>query len=200
MMRFMFWFGGMAVFCSQLVMPVLAATPPAPAGTGPKASDRFVVSDDGQEVTDPQSRVIWRRCVEGMKWSGKICFGNPMKLNFVQAQAHAQAEAKATQLAWRLPRTPELVRLVDKSRQNPTTDPVAFPNTPPTWLWSASITVGTAAINQYNYGNIAQGRAGGSASEVSVLQGWGVDFKTGQAAGSLPKKDPALVRLVRSMP
>lgn len=162
--------------------------------------DHFQVSSDGQEVTDLQSKVVWRRCVEGMKWSGKICFGNPMKLDFVQAQSHAQQLAKTTQLPWRLPRTPELVRLVDKSHQNPAIDPLAFPNTPSTWVWSGSVTVGTAVINQYNYGNIAQGRAGGTVSEVSVMQGWGVDFKTGRVSGTLPRKDPALVRLVRSLP
>ena len=39
------------------------------------AQDRFVISSDGQEVTDSTTKLVWRRCGEGQSWDGKTCSG-----------------------------------------------------------------------------------------------------------------------------
>ena len=39
-------------------------------------------------------------------------------------------------------------------------NPILFPAAPGDWHWSSTANVNAPAVNQYNYGNIAQGRAG----------------------------------------
>ena len=65
------------------------------------AEDRFVISSDGQEVTDSTTKLVWRRCGEGQSWDGK---------------------------AWRIPAREELVSLYDaKVKRAPHIDGSVFP-------------------------------------------------------------------------
>jgi hypothetical protein len=80
---------------------------------------RFSVRAGGQEVHDRSTGLTWRRCAEGMQWT--------------EAGEHA-----AQQAGWRLPTVRELHTLVDGARSHPAIDTEAFPDTPPTWFWSAS--------------------------------------------------------------
>jgi len=43
------------------------------------AEGRFVVSADGQEVTDTQTKLIWQRCAVGQKLDGKVAPVKPPK-------------------------------------------------------------------------------------------------------------------------
>ena len=56
---------------------------------------------------------------------------------------------------------------------------------------------GGAGFNQYDYGNIVQGRNASGANSVSFMHGWAVHMGTGEAAGDVSKKTGLLVRLVR---
>lgn len=173
----------------------------------PAASDtRFsVVGPPGtpgeQEVRDAKSRLIWRRCVEGMSWRNGTCTGSPRHMDLQQAQALALAEYKATGVRWRLPHVTELRRLLPPLQGKETVgplDPVAFPAAPAQWHWTGSTTVsGGAGFNPYNYGNIAQGKAVNDGNRLGFMHGWAVHLGTGEAAGDVLRRTELMVRLVR---
>ena len=68
-----------------------------------------------------------------MPWTGAGCTGEPQSFTQIEAAEHA-----AQQAGWRLPTVRELHTLVDEARSHPAIDTEAFPDTPPTWFWSAS--------------------------------------------------------------
>jgi hypothetical protein len=191
------WAVGWRVVVAGLV--VVAAS--AQASTWGDGGERFTVSEDGQEVRDNKSRLIWRRCVQGMNWNGRTCVGVPAELDFAQAQALATAEAKASQLRWRLPHVPELRMLMlyqPSDGKGTLVDEQVFPATPATWHWTASSTVlGGGNFNQYSYDNIAQNRTPGTVNRTQFLHGWAIHFGSGEAVGNIKKRSPLLVRLVR---
>jgi hypothetical protein len=115
------------------------------AASGSQAQTiRYTASADGQEVTDSQTNLIWRRCAEGMNWDGSTCSGAATPFTHEAALQRAAAQAASTGKAWRLPNIKELSSIADKSRSNPAIDPTAFPATPSSWFWSASPNVGNS--------------------------------------------------------
>lgn len=92
------------------------------------ADARFVVSADGQEVTDTQTKLVWQRCAVGLKWDGKTCAGKATKATL--------KDAKAAPAGWRLPTKDELKGLVDKSAKKAKIDATAFPGTPGGIFWA----------------------------------------------------------------
>jgi len=104
---------------------------------------RYTLSADGQEVTDSQTRLIWRRCTEGLIWNGTTCTGKASPLSHEAALQHASAQATSNGIPWRLPNIKELSSIADKNLHNPATDPSAFPATPAYCrFWSATPVVG----------------------------------------------------------
>jgi hypothetical protein len=55
-----------------------------------------------------------------------------------QAMNHCACLTLGGQTDWRLPTRIELVSLVDVTRQSPSIDPTAFPDTPSEWFWTSS--------------------------------------------------------------
>jgi hypothetical protein len=53
---------------ATLYLTCLMGIMPASASAQP-----YVISVDGDEVTDQQTGLIWRRCAEGMHWNGATC-------------------------------------------------------------------------------------------------------------------------------
>ena len=115
----------------------LAAGAQAADPAGSPASPMLVPSEDGASIIDLRARLVWPRCVEGMQWNGKTCTGTPQRLDHAQAVALANARWKADGMRWRLPRVPELKRLVDKTISPAGLDPALFPAAPHDWHWSA---------------------------------------------------------------
>lgn len=99
---------------------------------------RFIISEDGTEVTDNSTGLIWRRCPEGMTASVDGCTGIPGAYNLEQTLALVKSEAKATGKAWRLPKVEELSSIVDMSRKDPSIDTDVFPGTPGSPFFTAS--------------------------------------------------------------
>ena len=167
------------------------------AAAGPAASPTLVPSQDGASTIDLRARLVWPRCVQGMQWNGKTCTGTPQRLDHAQAVALAHARWKADGVRWRLPRVPELKRLVDRTALPPGPSPVLFPGTPHDWHWSGSATVQMGSGNRYNYGNAMNGGAGGEAGSMAFRQGWAVNMETAESRGDVGKSTRLLVRLVR---
>ncbi|MFI3157183.1 MAG: DUF1566 domain-containing protein [Methylococcaceae bacterium] len=109
-----------------------------------QAADRYTVSANGQEVKDNKTQLVWRRCPEGMTWSGDTCDGSASAMSHQAALQQAASQAASTGVAWRLPNVKELASIVDRSRSNPAIDPLVFPATPSNAFWSSSPYVGYA--------------------------------------------------------
>ncbi|RYF63755.1 MAG: DUF1566 domain-containing protein [Comamonadaceae bacterium] len=179
------------LLCTAVIArPVQAAPPDKPAA--------MRASDDGLYVLDDRAKLAWPRCVEGMQWNGRTCTGEARLFTYSEAQALANARWKAEGVRWRLPRVPELRRLVDRSRQPPMISPVLFPATPMQWHWTGTASVNTATVNPYNYGNVARG--GNGEGGMQAQQGWAVDMETGEVRGTMGKGNRLPVRLVRPQP
>lgn len=174
------------------------AEPAAPPATAP--APRLVLSADGKEVIDGKAKLAWRRCVEGMIWFGSTCTGRAKTFTMIEAQELVKSEGKATGRRWRLPHMPEMKSLLNNAHagRGARVDPILFPATPANWHWSASVSVGApGAINPYNYGNVMSGVTLGNANQLKALEGWGLNFATGEASGGINKRDALHVRLVR---
>ena len=89
-----------------------------------QAQARFSYSDNGAEVTDSRTGLIWQRCSVGQTWNGNSCIGTATAYLFQSALSYAQK-----QIGWRLPNVNELSSLVDRSKINPSIDSLAFPVT-----------------------------------------------------------------------
>lgn len=99
-----------------------------------QTSLRFTLSADGQEVTDSQTKLIWRRCTEGMNWNGATCAGVASNLSSDVSLQIATALASIGK-TWRLPNVKELSSIADRSLINPAIDQTLFPVTPSNLFW-----------------------------------------------------------------
>ncbi|ROR48068.1 uncharacterized protein DUF1566 [Diaphorobacter nitroreducens] len=187
-----------------LAAPALAATdredeaddaPPVPVAP---AQPVLVPSPDGALVIDTQARLAWPRCAQGMQWTGTTCTGVALRYTYGEAQALVRQRWKDEGVRWRLPRVPELRRLVNRNAQPPSVDPQLFPNAPLEWHWTGTASVNTLSVNPYAYGNVARGGAG--ESSLSVQQGWAVDMTSGEARGDVGRSTRLPIRLVRPAP
>lgn len=123
------------------------------------AQSRYSYSTDVSEVTDSQTGLVWRRCAEGMAWSGGTCIGTAT----IYTHEAALARAK-TQTGWRLPNVKELGSIVDRSRVNPAIDPAAFPATSSGWYWSSSPYAGDSGyawVVGFDYGVVTSANRNG---------------------------------------
>ena len=118
----------LAASCFRLAALSLLAL----AAASTQAQGRFTASADGQEVTDTTTKLVWRRCAEGLAWDGKTCKGKLAKYKFGAAKAAVAGVGKG----WRIPSREELVGLVDLTRKKPRIDPIAFPATPSLPFWA----------------------------------------------------------------
>ena len=184
-----------------LIPPLLVALLAGPAqGADSQVAADWSLSADGAYVLDQRAGLAWPRCVEGMQWNGKTCTGQPLLLDRAEATALASERWKAEGVGWRIPRAAELQRLVDKSLSPPGLNPILFPAAPGQWHWSSTANVSAPSVNQYTYGNIAQGRAGDGARQAAMINGWAVNLSTGEARGDAARASKLPVRLVRPMP
>lgn len=157
------------------------------------------ITKDNLYVIDKRTRLIWVRCVEGMRWDGLICSGEPELFTHPQAAALATARRNADGLAWRLPRAAELRRLVDKNPKSPGLNPILFPGAPSDWHWSGSASIETKPVNAYDYDKISQGSTEKTADRMVFLNSWAVHLETGEARSDMPKTNRLPVRFVLSI-
>jgi hypothetical protein len=105
-------------------------------------SGRYTYLAGGAEVHDAATGLTWRRCVEGMVWTGTTCTGKPRL--FSHEAALQWATAQSPKMNWRLPSMVELSTLVDRSRSPHGVNTQAFPANPASQFWTVSPYVGYA--------------------------------------------------------
>jgi hypothetical protein len=119
--------GSRIAACSLLALVAFASN----------AQGRYVVSGDGQEVTDSSSHLTWRRCAEGLRWNGKAGTGKLAKYSYAGAKKAAEA-ARSSGKAWRIPSREELAGLIDmKAKKKPRIDAEAFPKSTNGPFWAS---------------------------------------------------------------
>jgi hypothetical protein len=99
---------------------------PDPEAAGGEAAERYTLTDE--VATD---------VVTGLEWQRHAV---PEPLDWEAATRYCACLSLDGNNDWTLPSRAELVSIVDYTRQNPSLDPQAFPDTPPEWFWSASPT------------------------------------------------------------
>lgn len=164
------------------------------------ATAHLTISADGEAIIDAQAGVAWSRCVEGMRWTGKTCEGEAVLATHKEALSLAADRRKADGDDWRLPRVTALRQLASDMQALRDGGRSSFPRAPEGWYWAGSANVDSTApvVNQYNYGNLSQGRSSENANRMAFLHGWAVDMATGEARGDFLKRTTRLpVRLMR---
>ena len=99
--------------------------PELPAAPEP----RFEIINNGTEVRDNFTKLIWQRCAIGQTWDGSTCTGNPAKLSWLEGLQQASALGDS----YRLPTLKELMSLslpTSLQYQN-SIDAALFPNALP---------------------------------------------------------------------
>lgn len=117
-------------------------------GVGVATAAPFVISSNGQEVTDSSSGLVWRRCPEGMVWSGGECTGKYGTYTHETALQVASRVQSSSGVAWRLPNVKELASIIDRTKYSPAVDRAVFINIPSVWFWTStpSMTNSSAAF------------------------------------------------------
>jgi len=163
------------------------AAVPAPA---------WLPSADGASVVNAAAKQVWDRCVHGQRWNGRACEGDATPLSHGEGVALADARNRDGGSGCRMPTVGELQALAAQIGKKPS----LFPSTGVAWRWSGSRIVDTASVNQYNYGNVMQGRSNENAVRVDVLHAWAVDLATGDARKDVTKRTRLPVQLVCTAP
>jgi hypothetical protein len=133
------------IFAAVALLAFAAAVAAGPMATGaglvaamdaPAAAGRY--SAHGAVVHDRETGLVWQRCAHGQRWTEELaCVGMPEHLHFDEA-------LRLQRDGWRLPSLAELRRLIDPAL-NSMVDPVAFPDSPPTWFWAVGPDGGPSA-------------------------------------------------------
>jgi len=98
--------------------------------TATAATTEYADNGDGT-VTHNKTGLTWKRCAEGLTWSGSTCSGTAQSYTWDQAMALSSN-------GWSLPTEEQLLTIVDTGHGSPTINQTVFPSTPASYFWSAS--------------------------------------------------------------
>jgi hypothetical protein len=109
------------------------------AQTCPKSNriapdSRYELQNDGAEVLDKKTKLVWQRCSLGQVWDNKSCTGTATKYSWKQALE----AAKISTGDWSVPDAHELRSLLEPSCNNPAINLNIFPDTPGVGFWSST--------------------------------------------------------------
>lgn len=135
---------------SALTLLLLLGAPALYAAPTTPTSD-FTDNGNGT-VTHNTTGLTWKRCAEGMTWTGSTCSGTANGYTWDQASALSTS-------TWRLPTIDELSSIVESNATNPAINTTIFPFTPSSDFWSATNTSGSYRARSVNFEN---GYAGSS--------------------------------------
>lgn len=138
-----------------------------------RPDSRYSISTDGLEVTDTVTRLIWRRCVEGMSWdaANATCSGAASAFSWGSLLAYPLPAS------WRLPNLNELASLASKACASaPMINSTLFPATP-------------AGVYLSNTAMLGDG-----------TRAWTVNFSNGATQRDQVSPTSYLLRLVKDAP
>lgn len=95
---------------------------------------RYESNNNGSEVRDKKTGLIWMRCSLGQSWNGTACTNTATTYDW----GSALQSAKAIGGGWRLPNIKELDSLIEQACYNPSINESIFPNTVSEAYWSSS--------------------------------------------------------------
>ncbi|TQE98083.1 MAG: DUF1566 domain-containing protein [Spiribacter salinus] len=131
-------------------------------------SSEFTPLEGGAVVRHERTGLEWRRCPEGMDWTGSGCSGTALTRTWQGALQYADDVD-----GWRLPDINELRSIVERCRRSPSINQQVFPDTSPSAFWSASPSAGLSARawNAYFNGGYDGRRSRSSSSRVRLVRG-----------------------------
>jgi len=97
-------------------------------------TSRFNVNRADGVVFDEETKLIWKICAEGQRYSRGHCAGVASEITWDEAMQKYENKVDS----WRLPSTEELQGLVEEQCKSPAINTAVFPNTPSSPFWSAS--------------------------------------------------------------
>lgn len=109
-------------------------------------SSRFSIN--GGTVTDNETGLTWKRCMEGYNYSNGICsIDSVITYTWQEALQLGSDSGFAGQSDWRLPNTKELASITEMMCQTPALNEALFPNTQivPLETWTSSPQAGNSA-------------------------------------------------------
>ncbi len=124
----------------QILTAITLLSLSALASAQPSLLSRYTVINNGSEVQDNRTGLIWQRCTQGMVVTSDLsnCEGTPSLV------LHEDALRIATELSangWRLPNLKELSSIVNRASNSTTIDTVVFPSNPQgnlDFFWSST--------------------------------------------------------------
>ncbi|MEN9373575.1 MAG: hypothetical protein RIR79_1127 [Pseudomonadota bacterium] len=132
--------------------------------------ERYEVLNDGTEIRDLKTTLIWQRCSVGTTWEDTRCTGPSKELTFNEAQAIANN-------GWRVPTKEELTTLIEKNPKGRQINQKAFPSSEG-WFWTSDTPEMDSQvaffINFFNGYTFAANKA--SANHVYLVRGNGVKY------------------------
>lgn len=117
-------------------------------------NSRYELLNNGAEVKDSKTGLLWQRCSLGQTWNGTNCTGTAA----IYRWASALQTAANMGSGWRVPNVKELDSLVEQACYNPSINEVIFPNVISDSYWSSSPAVGNsscALVVNFDNGNHA---------------------------------------------
>lgn len=163
----------------------------------PQAPPEWSLTSDGQYLYQRSTHLIWQRCLQGMRWTGKTCAGAAKPMGFHDAQALVNRRAQTDALPWRLPSVRELQQQAFLGKSTTLTSQILLPPAQRGWTWSSTAPLQLRRVNAYSYDNVMRSTQGQELTQLKFLHGWAVDTASGAARDDVVKRTPMFVRLVR---
>lgn len=97
-------------------------------------------------VSDPKTKLIWKKCSEGTSWDIKSnsCNGSAARYSWQKSLQRAKEVNKGTEgdnlgkTDWRVPNSKELASILELKCWDPAINISVFPSTPSEFYWSSS--------------------------------------------------------------
>ena len=93
-----------------------------------KAQNRFQISNDSPIAYDTSTKIKWYRCNAGQVFIDGNCSGEPLELNWLDAQSFAREFSESSGKTWKVARYWQLRELQRKDCINPALDTRVFPD------------------------------------------------------------------------